>query len=60
LQAELPSIEVLEQELEKDVNVLQKPLDKKLAILKDLITRSDKDKIQKGVIDSKSTICLAT
>ena len=48
LQAELPSIEVLEQELEKDVNVLQKPLDKKLAILKDLITRSDKDKIQKG------------
>lgn len=47
LQAELPTVEALEQELQREVETLKKPLDKKLDRLKELIAKSGKEPLQK-------------
>jgi predicted nuclease of restriction endonuclease-like (RecB) superfamily len=47
LQSELPTIEDLEQELEKTVDVKQTPLQEKLARLKDRMAQSGREEVQK-------------
>ncbi len=44
--AGLPTIEELEQELDKEIELEQKPLEKKLAHVKSIIAASSKEKIQ--------------
>jgi hypothetical protein len=47
LQSELPTIEALEQELERETEAVMKPLDKKLNRLKERIVQTVKEKVQK-------------
>ena len=47
LQSDLPTIEALEQELEREVQIIKKPLDEKLERLKQLISNVGKEEIQK-------------
>jgi hypothetical protein len=46
LESELPTIEALEQELEKEVEVAQSPLTEKVQRLKELIAKTDKEGVQ--------------
>lgn len=47
LKGNLPTIEALEQELEKEVQVPEKPLDQKLKKLKDMLKMVDMEEVQK-------------
>lgn len=47
LKSSLPTVQELEQELEKDIEIEQKAIDKKMAKLKSLISNAGKEAVQK-------------
>lgn len=49
LKSELPTIEALEEELEKEIEVAKTPLQEKLDRFKELITKTGKEEVQKEV-----------
>lgn len=57
LKGELPTIEALEQELEKEIQVSEKPLNQKLRKLKDLLKTVDREEVKKGK-DKESVLWL--
>ncbi|GGG18835.1 MULTISPECIES: PDDEXK nuclease domain-containing protein [Pontibacter] len=57
LKGELPTIEALEQELEKEIQTPERPLDQKLKKLKDLLKSVDREEVKKGK-DRESVVSL--